>query len=189
LVKFGRNKTFRIYADVDNVLNIETLIAEKLKFLTNLKFDADEFRKQLKSICVNEKGIDIDKLSDEQVKALNLLCIYDKDTEIDDKDVAVFLNIPLATIKVWQTDMHFRKVKNALNEFNIQSAKGDILQLAWREAQRRPDGNSLKNLMNYLGMTKEMPIVTNEFNIVSKERDENKEYIDSLINEVYQNKK
>jgi len=186
-IKEGRNRSFFVYIDVDNILHdsISSLVSEKIKFFTEFveKLDVKELRLHLSNICSDDKTIDIDKLTNDQIKAVSILCVYDRDNLSDDRDVAYILKIPLSTIKVWNNDILFRKVRNKLSDFNLKHATGDLLRLSYKEAMRRPDSNSAKYLMTYLGLIKEGTNIVQNFNAFEKEKQATADYIKETLKE------
>jgi len=187
LVKEGKDKSFDVYIDVDKILreSMASLITEKINFFNEFveKLDVKELRLHLSNICSDDKTIDIDKLTNDQIKAVSILCVYDRDNLSDDRDVAYILKIPLSTIKVWNNDILFRKVRNKLSDFNLKHASGDILRLSYKEALRRPDSNSMKYILTYLGLIKEGTNIIQNFNAFEKEKQATADYLDQVLKE------
>lgn len=185
LIEYGRNKTFTIFVDVDNVIDIGGLIEEKIKYLELLKLDTGALREELQAIC---HDINIKDLTDTQIKAIKLMCIVDKDFEFTDRDIAKYLNVSLSEVRIWNNEVKFRKVKNAMINFVKDNMKGEFIKVLLRKGLLGYEA-SMKTLASHYGLTETTPSSVTEINILQNEQNDDPDFIRNRVNRLYPQKK
>jgi hypothetical protein len=165
-------RTFKIIVDVDNVIQLNELVAAKERYYRELQLDSGAIREEFKKIC---KTVDVDKFSDDQIKMLDLMTDTDKKAVvIEDEEIAKILNISVRQVKLLRRGIEFKKALSEIMDFNAHYSQYKLIK---RIIQGMAAGNKeeMKLASHLYGWGKEKPQVHIDVNAfgANKPEDEN----------------
>lgn len=172
----GLDRAFTVIVDLDNAINVFDLIKEKEKFLQEIKLESGAFKDELQKLCPD---VDVGKFSDQQIKALFYLGeVIEQKSDID---ITGILNIPMAELKRWKTDIAFRRVHNALTEYNFHNSPAEVLKGIVRAATQSYGTQDRKLYAKMTNRLQDTPSVQVDVNMVRDVLDKNEKTVDNRL--------